>query len=219
MSDIRLDRDGSVFVLRLGDGENRFDRAFVDTMTKALDTVDGAAGAALVTVGDGKIWSNGLDLEWMGSSGAGSDFVADVQRLMARVLVLGVPTVAALNGHAFAAGAMLALAHDVRVMRADRGFFCLPEVDVGLPFTPGMAALIRAKLPAGSALRELAVYGRRIGGADAAARGIVDEAAGEAEVLPRAVALATGLAGKDRATLSAIKRGLFADVAAALGGG
>ena len=38
-----------------------------------------------------------------------------------------------------ALGSMLAMAHDWRVMRADRGSFCFPEVDIRLAFTPGMA--------------------------------------------------------------------------------
>ncbi len=70
-------------------------------------------------------------------------FVGRVHELLARVLGMGVPSVAALQGHTFAAGAMLALAHDQRVMREDRGFLCLPEVDIRIPFTPGMAALSR----------------------------------------------------------------------------
>ena len=50
-----------------------------------------------------------------------------VHRLFARVLAFPRITVAAINGHAFAGGGMLALAHDFRVMRSDRGYFCLPE--------------------------------------------------------------------------------------------
>ena len=56
------------------------------------------------------------------------------------------PTVAAVQGHVFAAGAMFALSHDVRVMRADRGFFCLPEVDIRIPFSTGMSALVQGRL-------------------------------------------------------------------------
>ena len=80
-------------------------------------------------------------------------FVERVHALLARVLESGVPTVGALQGHVFAAGAMLALAHDERVMRGDRGFFCLPEVDIRIPFTPGMSAPIAARLRRGAPIR------------------------------------------------------------------
>ena len=73
--------------------------------------------------------------------------------LFGKMLALPVPTVAAIQGHCFAAGAMLAVAHDFRVMRADRGFFCLPEVDIHIPFTPPMAALIQARLSKGPRTR------------------------------------------------------------------
>ena len=77
----------------------------------------------MVTTATGKFFSNGLDLEWLGAHGEEmAGYIARVQALFARVLELPVVTVAALQGHTFAAGAMLALAHDYRVMRADRGF-------------------------------------------------------------------------------------------------
>ncbi|MDX6701443.1 MAG: Delta3-Delta2-enoyl-CoA isomerase, partial [Baekduia sp.] len=165
-----LDRDGDVFLLHLGDDENRFNPDWVGAVEAMLDEVAAApAPRALVTTAGGKIWSNGLDLEWMGARpqevGA---FVPRVHALLAKMLSLPVPTVAAIGGHCFAAGAMLAVAHDFRVMRADRGFFCLPEVDIRIPFTPGMNALVAARLSKRTA-HEAMTTGRRYGGTDAEA--------------------------------------------------
>jgi enoyl-CoA hydratase/carnithine racemase len=174
------------------------------------------APRALVTKATGKFWSNGLDLEWMAAnSELLEDFLPRLHELLARVLALDVPAVAALQGHTFAAGAMLALAHDQRVMRADRGFFCLPEIDIRIPFTPGMNALIAARLSAHTA-HEAMTTGRRYGGLDALAAGIVDQAVDAEDVLPAAIELAAGLAGKDPATLAVIKQRLYADTLAAL---
>lgn len=38
---------------------------------------------------------------------------------------------------------MFAFAHDFRIMRSDRGYLCLPEIDLGMPLTPGMTAVIQ----------------------------------------------------------------------------
>ena len=212
MSAIDLRRDGDVFVLTMQSGENRFNRSFLDALNGALDTVEAASGAAaLVTIGgEEKFYSNGLDLTWMAGDGAseGTRFVSAVLQFLGRLLVFPVPTVAAINGHAFAAGAMLALAHDFRIMRADRGFFCLPEVDIRIPLAPGMTALIASKLTAES-LRDTILTGMRLGGSDARTRAIVDEAVPASEVLPRAIARAAALAAKDRATYGALKRGMY----------
>lgn len=212
---IELTREGEVFVLRLTAGENRIHPEFLAALNAALDEVEGSQGpAALVTTGEGRFYSNGLDVA--GLEGLGGprlrEFLADLDRLFARLLGFPLATVAALNGHAFAAGGMLALAHDFRVMRADRGFFCLPEIDMAMrqPLEVGMYALIGARLPA-AVCHEALLTGRRYGGLDAAAQGIVNEAVSEAELLPRAIERAAELAGKDRETLAALKRGLFAD--------
>ena len=208
----QLDRDGDVFLLDLGDGENRFAPDFVGALLAALDEVVGAEGPrALVTRATGKFWSNGLDLDWLGSHAEeAGPFVDDVHALLARVLSLPVPAVAACQGHVFAAGAMLALAHDARVMRADRGYFCLPEVDIAIPFTPGMNALIQARLPQ-PAQHEAMTTGRRYGGGDALRAGIVDDAVAEDAVLQTALDRAGALASKAGPTLATIKEGMYAE--------
>jgi len=211
-----LETTDGVHVLHLGDDENRFSLGWLSDVEAALDEV-AAKPAPLVTVGDGKQYSSGLDLDWVGQHlDEFTSYAARVERVLARLLTLGVPTVAAINGHAFAAGAMLALAHDWRVMRADRGFFCLPEVDIKIPFTPGMAALIQAKLSPRAA-NDAMTTGRRYGGVDAEAAGIVDATASEAEVLSSALAIVAPLVGKDPATLGAIKSTMYASTVAVLG--
>ena len=142
-SDADRPRGARVF---LQNGENRFNPAFVAAINAALDTVEAADGAAaLVTVGEGKFFSNGLDLDWiLGSGEAGMRFVAvDFLGMLRRVLALPVPTVAALNGHTFAGGCLLAMAHDYRFMRKDRGYICMNEIELPMPLSPAMAALLR----------------------------------------------------------------------------
>ena len=136
---------------------------------------------------------------------------------MARVLTFPAATVAAVNGHAFGAGAQLAVAHDHRLMRVDRGFWCMPEIDMHAPLHPGMLKLLAARIPA-AALHELITTGKRYGGAEAQARGIMDEAVAEAELLPRAIHIAAGLAAKSHPVLGTLKRSLYPEVLKALAG-
>ncbi|EME66418.1 enoyl-CoA hydratase/isomerase family protein [Rhodococcus ruber BKS 20-38] len=207
-----------IAVLDLGDDENRFSPDWLDTVDRLLDEVQQNAHA-LVTTATGKFYSNGLDLEWLTAHGDRAQwYVGRVQALFGRILTFPLPTVAAVVGHAFGAGAMLAVAHDYRVMRADRGYYCFPEVDIHIPFTPGMAALIQAKLTPQTAVTAMTT-GHRYGGLEAEAAGLVDRTAGEGGVLDAAVELVTPLAGKDPGTLGAIKSTMYAAVLDALAQG
>jgi enoyl-CoA hydratase/carnithine racemase len=213
----KLDRDGEVFLLDLGDTENRFNGDSVAEVSALLDEVEGAAGPkALVTLASGKYWSNGLDLDWMGAHEAEAGaLLTGVHRLYARILAMPLPTAAALVGHAYAGGAMLSVAHDWKVMREDRGYWCLPEVDLGLPFTPGMNALLVARLPKRAA-HEAMTTGRRYTGPEAAEAGILDATAPLDAVVARAVEWAAPLAGKAGDALGVIKSRMYADALAAL---
>ncbi len=204
---IELERHGDVAVVRMRNGENRFNRRSVDALHGILDEIDATEGPlAVVTTGEGKFYSNGLDLDWIAANGdAAGPMIADVHRLLGRVLGFAGYTVAAVNGHAFAGGAMLATAHDVVVMRDDRGYWCLPEVDLGLPLTEGMHAVITARLPRRTA-HEAMVTGRRYPAAEMVAGGIADVAVPEDAVVATAIAMAAEYAAKDREVIARHKR-------------
>ena len=210
-----LDYHDDIAVLTIGDDENRFSPDWLDAVGSLLDDAE-ANAKGLITVGDGKFYSNGLDLDWLIANGDRADwYVEQVQALFARTLTFPLPTVAAVNGHAFGAGAMLAIAHDFRIMRADRGYYCFPEVDINIPFTPGMAALIQAKLTPQAALVAMST-GHRFGSTEAIDAGLIDGAAPEGDLVDAALAKLAPIAGKDRTTLAAIKSTMFEPVTTAL---
>ncbi len=215
---IDLRREGAVFILQLDDGENRFRTDSIAEWNTALDEVDAADGPkALVTTGTGKFYSNGLDLAWaMGNEDVDfGAFIGGVLAIYGRVLTMGCATVAAMNGHAFGAGGQVALAHDFRVMREDRGYFCMPEVDLKAPLHPGMTAILQARLPK-QTMHEVVATGRRYSGPECLAAHIVEQTAPEDQVLARAIEVAEPLAAKAHPAMSTLKAGMYPDVLHAL---
>lgn len=212
-----LDRQNDVFVLDIGDTENRFHPDWIASVNAALDELEKAEGpCALVTVATGKFFSNGLDLDWLfANADRHRDYVVSVHELLARVLRLPMITVAALQGHTFAAGAMFSLAHDFRVMRADRGYWCLPEADIDIPFTLGMSALIQARLTPQTA-HEAMTTARRYGGHDALAAAIVDHAVDEDAVRRTALEIARAQTARSGPTLGTIKTRMYGPALKAL---
>lgn len=210
--------DGCIAVITMDAGENRFDLDVVQRWHELLDEVQAKDGPlALVTTGTGKFYSNGLDLDWMGANRDRSrEFLRGLFRVWARILGLDCLTVAAVNGHAFGAGALLTAAHDRIVMRDDRGYWCMPELDLGLPVAEPMLQLLLARLPRPAVIRAVNT-GHRFTGTDALAAGIVDEIRPEAEVLDAAVGWAAPLASKSREVLSTHKRMLHAATIEMLG--
>jgi enoyl-CoA hydratase/carnithine racemase len=213
-----LERLGPVFLLRLGEGENRLAPERLAAIAGALDVVEAEPGAAaLVTTGGPDFYSNGYDLDWLRKQPreAQREFVHHHEQLLARLLRSPVPSVAALSGHAVGGGALLALAHDYRVMCGDRASFWLPEIDLRIPFRPGMVALLQARL-APDVCRDLVLGGERLAAEGARARRVVDELADPDDLLERALALARSLADKDRRTWGRMKQRLYGEVAEAL---
>ncbi|KAJ2078825.1 hypothetical protein H4R24_004209 [Coemansia sp. RSA 988] len=195
----------ALFLLHLSNGtENRFTKQFTSEVMQALDFVErkldslsseeAARGGALVTTSTGKFYSNGLAIE--AAIKEGDTFYIPYHQMLARLLTFRIPTVAAINGHAFAGGCMFALAHDYRVMRADRGWIAMNEVDIGLPLIPGMAAIVKAKITQANYLRNCLLTGHRFKASDAVAGGFVDRAVAQDDLLDAAMKYAVALAPK-----------------------
>ncbi|WP_028479238.1 enoyl-CoA hydratase/isomerase family protein [Nocardia sp. CNY236] len=217
-----LEREGEVFVVYLGerdqtDSENRFRPDWIAELDALLDEVENSEGpAALVTTSTGKFYSNGLDTDRLVADPKDVHAYLDrVHAVYTRLLAFPMPTVAAMNGHAFGAGAMLATSHDFRVMRADRGYYCLPEVHLGMPFTVAMNALLTERLSNQVCVQAMTT-GHRYPAEEALAAGIVDGTAAASELLATAIERAAGLAANRKPNLPIIKRALHAKALAGL---
>lgn len=211
MPALELKKDGPVYILRLinGDKANTFTEDVINEYNAVLDELETSTGntALLITSTDSKFWSNGINLEWIMTKPASywSMFGHMLDKFYLRFALLNMPTVGCLTGHTYAAGALLACTLDFRLMRADRGFFCLPEVDINIPFTPIMMQILRS-LPDQQALAELIFTGKRVGGEEALKMKIVSATYPEETLPAKSLELAAFLAKKDRKTYTKIKR-------------
>ncbi|MFH1139144.1 MAG: enoyl-CoA hydratase/isomerase family protein [Pseudomonadota bacterium] len=155
MAQFEYTLDEHVAVLTMNDGENRFNYDFLQNFMDILDEIEQKTTASVLvaTSSHQKIWSNGIDLEWLvghvqkNGPGEAKRFPLTIMKLLRRILTYPMITIASINGHAFAGGAIMACAFDFRFMRSDRGFFCIPEVDIGIPLMPGMDALFKKAVP------------------------------------------------------------------------
>src|ERR1035437_3191540 len=216
--DISLRHEGSVAILTWNDGENRINADSLERLNALLDELQATSGPlAVVLTGAGKFFSNGLDLGRFGANPA--EFTAtleELERTIARLFLFPAYTVAALNGHAFAGGALLSCAFDYRVMRGDRGYWCMNEAEIGLALDEKLWSIMSHRIPRATAI-VAATTAHRFSGPDALRFGIVESVAGEADVLAHALVVAESMAHLDRPTLGVHKRLIHGAEAALLG--
>ncbi len=220
---ITLEKKDSIYYLTMDSEENRWNTTFVRDIAKALDKIenDEGPGALITSSTNPKFFSNGLDLDWMQSpenhldGGDREVFGEEFMYLMGRVITLPIPTVCAINGHAFGAGFMFALSHDIRIMREDRGFLCANEMQLGLPIPRPELALFKHKVPA-NAFFETVQLSKRWTGSDALNAGIIQGVSSLEELPEVAQNKATELAplANNRKTFGHQKEMLYGENAA-----
>ena len=205
----------TVGVITMNNGENRHNPEFIRAILTAFDEIEGdpTVSSVIIASSDPKNWSQGIDLLWMTDAMAKNDlqgirdFMYGLNRIFNRILLYPMPVIAAINGHAFGDGTIMACACDFRFMKADRGFFCFPEIDINIPFLPGMQAIIRKAIPYYK-LEELVFSGKRTGAAELEAHHVIMKACENEEALMReALAFAKSF-NKKRPIFGEIKKRL-----------
>ena len=213
MAVVKWKRDESVAVIIMENGENRFNPVFNREFLHVFDEIeqDKAATSVVIVSTDAKNWSQGIDLIWLQScmaendSQAIRDFLYSLNDIFKRILLFPVPVICAINGHAVAGGAILSLACDFRFMKADKGFFFFSEVDVGIPFLPGMIAFCRKAIPEYK-VEEMMYTGKRYGAPEMEAHHVVMKACPNEETLMAEVMTFARSLNKKRGVFGEMKR-------------
>jgi len=212
MAIVEWKKDGTVAIMILNNGENRHNPVWAEAMlsTHAEIMADPEIYSIVLTSSDPKNFCLGVDVEWLGKTMAADDWPAIEQWLhrtgdVFRTLLMSpVPTIAAVTGHAFGNGAMLMGACNFRFMRADRGFFCLPEIDLGIQPAPSMVEWMKRIMPY-NMLERLFFSGEKVGAAELEKNNVIMKACGNAEkTLEEAVAFAKKFK-KPRANMTEMK--------------
>jgi enoyl-CoA hydratase/carnithine racemase len=224
---VRVLCESNVAVITIDRGENRMNPDFMDQINSALDeALRNPDLKGIVTTGEGaKFYSNGLDLLWLMEQYKSNPdnvvrFLKHWQSTLIRMVTCPVVTVAAINGHAYAGGAILSLCHDFRVMQAERGWWCLNEANLGIEFPEWILKVFSLKLGGNGAraLFESTLYAKRFTAEEAKQRGIVDETCTRAELLPKALALVNNLVPGEvpgRDYVRSTKQGIFKEALSA----
>jgi enoyl-CoA hydratase/carnithine racemase len=214
MAIISWKREGSVAVLSMDNGENRHNPAFVEAFLSIMNAIeaDSEANAVVIVSSDVKNWTQGLDLEWIMTAFGDPARHNEIRGLLrglndvsACCLTYPMPVIAAITGHTYGSGVVLACACDFRFMRSDRGFFCLPEVDINIPLLPGMQAVIEKALPAYK-FNEMYLTGRRFTGKELEEHHVVLKSCEGSELLVKEAMTFAATLHKGREVFGEMKR-------------
>ncbi|KAK4426786.1 Enoyl-CoA delta isomerase 1, peroxisomal [Sesamum alatum] len=225
-----IEKRGDLFILTItGNDEHRLNPTLIDSIRAALNRAksesESMGPTALITTADGKFFSNGYDLSWAFSDRAQAQARSKVvskkfRLLVADLISLPMPTIAAVTGHASAAGFILALSHDYLLMRKDRGFLYMSELDIKHKIPLWFMSIFKSKIASPKVWRDVVLKAAKIPAATGVEWGIVDSAHENAEkTVEAAVRLGMDLVRRkwDGQVYADNRRTVVADVLAVLG--
>jgi enoyl-CoA hydratase/carnithine racemase len=212
-------KDETVAIITMTNGENRQNLVFAKTLNAMMDEIiaDKSITALIITSNDEKNFSQGIDVMWITDHMQKNehqpviDFINEMDNVFKKMLLYPVPVIAAINGHAFGNGSIMSCACDFRFMRSDRGFFCFPEVNIGIPFRWGMNAFVKKAIPL-HILSQMQFSGNRYTALELEKHNIIVKAcANQEDLMASAIAFAKTLQ-KKRGILGEMKKRLYNDI-------
>ena len=212
-------RDGNVAIITMCNGENRHNLEFARAMNAAIDeiTADKTVIALILTSSDEKNFSQGVDIAWTAERFQNNqlheikDFLYSMNDVFKKLMLVPMPTIAAINGHAYGNGAILSCACDYRFMRSDKGYFCFPEVNVGIPFFNGMNAFVKKAIPDYKFI-EMQFTGNRYGARELESHHIIMKSCESREELMKESMTFAKTFLKKRGILGEMKKRMYRDI-------
>ena len=219
MAVIEWEKKESIAVVNMCNGANKQELKFATQMNQCLDEIleDKDIFSVILTSTDEKNFSQGVDVEWVMQKRKEQDsdsiksFMKGMNSVFKKILLMPVPVIAAVNGHAFGNGAMLSCACDFRFMRQDKGFFCFPEVDISIPFLPGMIAFVRKAIPEYK-FNEMILSGKRVGAKELEDSHVVVKASANNEELQKDALAFAKTFTKKRGIFGELKKRMHKDI-------
>lgn len=212
MQHIRLEREDDILVVTLARGKaNALVAPMVDELQQAFNHAasDPHTRGVVLTSALPRMFSAGFDVEEV--FGYEQErmraFARSFFRMFDTLRCLPKPVVAALTGHTFAAGAILALVCDVRIMSEGDYGFALNEVNLGVVLPARVIRALASEIPLQTG-HALFLEGHVFKTPEAIKAGLVDELVPAGNVNFRAVTRARDLAHKPPAAFAGHKRAL-----------
>jgi enoyl-CoA hydratase/carnithine racemase len=223
MAIIKWEKDQTIAIISMCNGANKQNLDFVNAMNQCFDEVlaDSEISSIILTSTDEKNFCQGIDVEWLGQKMQEQDFdsikqfMHGMNGIFKRILYMPVPVIAAINGHAFGNGAMIACTCDFRFMKKDKGFFCFPEVDISIPFLPGMIKFVRKAIPEYK-FNEMILSGKRVGAQELEDNHVIVKASDNAEELQKDAIEFARTFNKKRGIFGELKKRMHKDIIAAM---
>jgi 3,2-trans-enoyl-CoA isomerase len=209
MEFIKSDRDGGLLILTLARGKaNPLNETMIEELITAFQAASDNDVRGVVLASDRpKFFSSGFDVGevFQYERDRMTKFFGRFIDLYESILHLPKPVVASVRGHAFAGGAVLALACDARVMADGEFGFALYEVNLGIVVPSSFVRMAIAAVGVKNA-REVILEGKTLTPAGALEMGLADEVVRPEAVLERAKVRARELAGKPPLAFGAVKQ-------------